>query len=57
MSVRNVDLLEVKELSFGRSLSASNTDGPVVALAPDGQVAAILENREHGAQPVAVFIS
>ena len=57
MSVRNVDLLEVKELSFGRSLSASNTDGPVVALAPDGKVAAILENREHGAQPVAVFIS
>jgi tRNA pseudouridine55 synthase len=57
MSVRNVDLLEVKELSFGRSLSASNTDGPVVALAPDGQVAAILENRDHGAQPVAVFIS
>jgi hypothetical protein len=57
MSVRNVDLLEVKELSFGRSLSASISDGPVVALAPDGQVAAILENREHGAQPVAVFIS
>jgi len=57
MSVRNVDLLEVKELSFGRSLSASNCDGPVVALAPDGKVAAILENRAHGAQPVAVFIS
>ncbi len=57
MSVRNVDLLEVKELSFGRALSASSTDGPVVALTPDGQVAAILENREYGAQPVAVFIS
>jgi tRNA pseudouridine55 synthase len=57
MRVRDVDLQEVKELSFGRSLSASSTDGPVVALAPDGQVAAILENREHGAQPVAVFIS
>ncbi len=57
MSVRNVDLLEVKELSFGRALSASSTDGPVVALTPDGQVAAVLENREYGAQPVAVFIS
>ena len=57
MRVRDVDLQEVKELSFGRALSASSTDGPVVALAPDGQVAAILENREHGAQPVAVFIS
>ena len=57
MSVRNVDLLEAKELSFGRALSASSTDGPVVALTPDGQVAAILENREYGAQPVAVFIS
>lgn len=57
MRVRDVDLQEVKELSFGRALSASRTDGPVVALAPDGQVAAILENREHGAQPVAVFIS
>ncbi len=57
MSVRNVDLLEAKELSFGRALSASSTDGPVVALTPDGQVAAVLENREYGAQPVAVFIS
>ena len=57
MRVRNVDLLEVKELSFGRCLSASDTDGPVVALSPDGKVAAILENREYGAQPVAVFIS
>ena len=57
MRVRDVDLQEVKELSFGRALAASSTDGPVVALAPDGQVAAILENREHGAQPVAVFIS
>ena len=57
MSVREVDLEEVKELSFGRCLSASTTDGPVVALAPDGKVAAILENRAHGAQPLAVFVS
>jgi tRNA pseudouridine55 synthase len=57
MRVRAVDLQEVKELSFGRALSPSDADGPVVALAPDGQVAAILENREYGAQPLAVFIS
>jgi len=57
MAIRNVDLQEVKELSFGRALSASSTDAPVVAVGPSGQVAAILENRQHGAQPVAVFIS
>ena len=57
MPTRSIDLLEQRELSFGRALSKSNFEGPGVAISPDGMVAAIIENREYGAQPLAVFNS
>ena len=55
MPVRAIDLNEMQELKFGRALKKSEFDGIGVALAPDGEVAAIIENREHGAQPLSVF--
>lgn len=57
MPSRSIDLAEKNELSFGRSLTKSNFDGPGVAITTDGRVAAIIENREYGAQPLAVFNS
>jgi hypothetical protein len=57
MPVREIDLMERNELTFGRTLTRSTFDGPGVAIAPDGEVAAIIENREHGAQPLTVFVS
>jgi len=50
-------VMERNELTFGRALTRSTFDGPGVAIAPDGEVAAIIENREHGAQPLTVFVS
>ena len=57
MPVREIDMMERNELTFGRALTRSTFDGPGVAIAPDGEVAAIIENREHGAQPLTVFVS
>jgi len=51
------DVTEMQELKFGRALRKSEFDGVGVALAPDGEVAAIIENREYGAQPLSVFVS
>lgn len=57
MPTRSIDFAEKSELSFGRALSKSNFEGPGVAISPDGAVVAIIENRDYGAQPLAVFIS
>ena len=57
MPVREIDLAERNELRFGRALSKSAFDGPGVAITPDGEVAAIIENRDYGAQPLTVFVS
>lgn len=57
MPKRSIDLQEKSELSFGRAISKSNFEGPGVAISPDGMVAAIIENRDYGAQPIAVFNS
>lgn len=54
---RNLEFEEVAELRFGRRIERSAQDGPVVGIAPDGEVAAILENRDGRAQPVTVFNS
>ena len=54
---RNIDVTEMAELKFGRALAKSDFSGIGVAIAPDGQVAAIIENRDYGAQPIAVFVS
>lgn len=56
MPVRAIDINEMQELKFGRALKKSEFDGIGVALAPDGEVAAIIENREYGAQPLSVFV-
>ena len=57
MPVRSIDVTEMQELKFGRALRKSEFDGVGVALAHDGEVAAIIENREYGAQPLSVFVS
>lgn len=57
MPSRLIDVTEVAELRFGRAISKSEFAGVGVAVAPDGQVAAIIENRDYGAQPLAVFVS
>ena len=44
---------ELIEISFGRTIDANRTDGPVAALAGDGAFAALLENREAGEKVVA----
>ena len=48
---------EVAELRFGRRIERSIQEGTVVGIGPNGEVAAILENREGRAQPVTVFNS
>jgi len=57
MPVRKIDLLEMAELKFGRALTKSEFSGVGIAVSPDNEVAAIIENREYGAQPLAVFNS
>lgn len=55
MPIRQIDLQEFAELKFGRAISKSVFEGPGVAVAPNGEVAAIIENRSNGAQPQTVF--
>jgi tRNA pseudouridine55 synthase len=57
MPTRQIDVAEMAELKFGRALSKSEFSGVGVAIAPDGEVAAIIENRDYGAQPISVFVS
>ena len=57
MPTRQIDVAEMAELKFGRALSKSEFSGVGVAIAPDGAVAAIIENRDYGAQPISVFVS
>ncbi len=57
MPTRKIDVAELAELKFGRALSKSEFTGVGVAIAPDGEVAAVIENREYGAQPISVFVS
>lgn len=57
MPVRQIGVDEVAELKFGRPLTKSDFDGVGVAVAPNGEVAALLENRSYGAQPISVFVS
>ncbi len=53
--VRELDLLEVSELSFGRPLSKSATGEIVAAISPDNRLIALLKNSSDKAKPVAVF--
>jgi tRNA pseudouridine55 synthase len=53
--VRELDLEEVNELSFGRPLSANSSDELTAALSSDNRLIALLKNSIDKAKPVAVF--
>jgi tRNA pseudouridine55 synthase len=55
MPVREVGVEEARELSFGRSLEPRDIAGVHGALAPDGSVAALLQEDGERARPVLVF--
>ena len=54
-SVRELELDEVNELSFGRPLSANASEDIFAALSPDNRLIALLKNSLDKARPVAVF--
>lgn len=54
-SVRELDLQEVNELSFGRPLTANASDEIFAALSPDNRLIALLKNSLGKAKPIAVF--
>ena len=53
--VRELELDEVSELSFGRPLKANPGDQIFAALSPDNRLIALLKNSLDKAKPVAVF--
>jgi tRNA pseudouridine55 synthase len=53
--VRELELEEVNELSFGRPLSPNSSDEIVAALSPENCLIALLKNSMDKAKPVAVF--
>lgn len=53
--VRELDLLEVSELSFGRPLSSNSEDQIFAAFSPDNRLIALLKNESSKAKPIAVF--
>ena len=53
--VRELELDEVNELSFGRPLSANASEDIFAALSPDNRLIALLKNSFDKAKPVAVF--
>jgi tRNA pseudouridine55 synthase len=53
--VRELDLEEVNELSFGRPLSSNQSDEIFAALSPDNRLIALLKNASDKGKPVAVF--
>ncbi len=53
--VRELELEEVNELSFGRPLTPNTSDEIVAALSPDNRLIALLKNSIDKAKPVAVF--
>ena len=53
--VREINSVESQELSFGRKISASPSAQIYAAISETNQLIALLENREDGAKPIAVF--
>ena len=53
--VRDLELEEVNELSFGRPLAPNASDEIVSAISPDNRLIALLKNSLDKAKPVAVF--
>ena len=54
--IRNLDLMEVNELKFGRPLNPSGNSEIVAGLTPEGELAALLQDKESRAKPIAVFL-
>jgi tRNA pseudouridine55 synthase len=54
--VRPLTEAEAQSLSHGASLNAVGAAGPVAALAPDGILVALVEERAGRARPLAVFV-
>jgi tRNA pseudouridine55 synthase len=54
--VRSLTEAETRGLSHGASLNAAGSAGPVAALAPDGTLVALVEERDGQARPLAVFV-
>jgi tRNA pseudouridine55 synthase len=54
-AVRELELDEVNELSFGRPLAPNSGDEIFAALSPDNRLIALLKNSLDKAKPVAVF--
>jgi tRNA pseudouridine55 synthase len=54
--VRPLTEAEAQSLSHGASLNAAGVAGPVAALAPDGTLIALVEERAGRARPLAVFV-
>jgi tRNA pseudouridine55 synthase len=52
---RELTFEEVRELSFGRPLSPSASDGIVAGISGDNELIALLKNESDKAKPVAVF--
>jgi tRNA pseudouridine55 synthase len=53
--LRDLNAEEAKELSFGRKISASPLAGIYAAISSSNELIALLENRDDGAKPIAVF--
>jgi tRNA pseudouridine55 synthase len=53
--VRELTSDEAAELSFGRKISASASDGIYAAVSAANELIALLQNRDDGAKPIAVF--
>ena len=54
--IRELDLLETNEVKFGRSLNPSGKSEIVAALTPNGELAALLEDKAGRAKPISVFL-
>ena len=53
--VRELTNQESQEISFGRKITLSEIDGIYAAISTANELIALLENREDGAKPIAVF--
>ena len=53
---RQLTLQEAAEMKFGRNISATGSSGIVAAITPQGDLAALLEDKDGMAKPFAVFI-
>ena len=54
-NIRELTSDEAAELSFGRKISASASAGVYAGISSTHELIALLENREDGAKPIAVF--